>query len=326
MDIDKSYKLDISIVIGENENFIIPCINSIYENNNTPVNINVIANLSSISIIKQIKRYFPQINMIMNDRKKSFAENHNNIIKKTKSKYILILNDDTIVKEKALDKMIEFMDNTPDAACISPKLINPDGSIQPVTYSFPTLFRMFLLFSSLRNLFPINSVTKLIVKSLIKKRGGSRFWDHNEICQVDTFKGACMMVRRKAIEEVGLMVEVAKFYGEETDWHFRFKEKGWKMYFFPKAEVIHYGSQSVNSPSYDSIRMIEMTKSTLDYFKKFHSKHQFQLLRIMLIIIFYIRIIVEYFKKTTGSTHPQKKIDMLKKALKIVTTLNLNLQ
>jgi len=315
-------KLDISIIIGENENLIIPCISSIYENNETSVNIYVTSNLSSLSIIKQIKSRFPQINLLINNRKKSFAENHNSIIKRSKSEYILILNDDTILKAKALDKMIEFMDNAPNVACLSPKLLNPDGSLQPVTYSFPTLFRMFLLFSSLRNLLPINRFTKLIVKCLGKKKRYSRFWDHNEICEVDTFKGACMIVRRKAIEEVGLMVEVAKFYGEETDWHFRFKEKGWKMYFFPKAEVIHFGSQSVNSPSYDSIRMIEMTKSTLDYFKKFHPKYQFQLLRIMLLIIFNTRKIVEYLKKATGTTNANKKINMLNKALKLVITLN----
>lgn len=315
-------KLDISIVIGSNEDLIIPCISSIYQNNKILANIYVVSNLSSPSIVDKIKRHFPKVNLIINDKKKSFAKNHNDIIKRSKNKYILILNDDTFIKDRALDKMIEFMNNTPNAGCVSPKLLNSDGSLQPITYSFPTLFTMFLSFLSLRDFIPFNNFTRWIANKIFKRKGSSRFWSHDEICKVDTFKGACNMVRRIAIEKVGLMDEVSKFCGEENEWHYRFKKKGWNVYFFPNAHVIHYGSQTIGSKDYHTAIIIERSKAALNIFKKHHTKLQFVSLRILLIMVFLSRILIEYFKMMLGSSNSRKKIVAFKQALKIVIKLD----
>ncbi|MEW6556118.1 MAG: glycosyltransferase family 2 protein [Elusimicrobiota bacterium] len=278
-------KIDVSIVIGRNEELILQCLESIYKTYKWPIEIFVTSNLSSQEILKKIKIQFPEVHIIINKEKKGFAANHNHIIKITGGEYILILNDDTVLLDKAIEQLINYLDIHPDVAVISPKLLNPDFSLQQSTYSFPSLFTVFLNLTGVRKLIPFNNFTYKLV-SLFYKKGASRFWKHDKICKIDTVKGACVLVRRKAIQEVGLMDEVSLAYGEETEWHYRFKKKGWKIIFYPAVKVIHYGKQTTeNQPSL----IKEEVKGILNFFRKHKSHLSYLIVKGMILVISFFR-------------------------------------
>ena len=297
----KKTKLDISITVsGGSEKFIIPCLGSLYENLKEPAQVFLTSNLASDSIYDEIKRKFPEVSIIKNNVKKGFAENHNNIIEKTNGEYILILNDDTVVLDNAIEKLIAYMNKNPDVAVISPQLLNSDLSLQHSTYGFPNLFTTTLGILGIRKLIPFNKFTYKFV-SFFFKRGGSRFWEHNKTCEVDTMRGACVLVRRKAIEEVGLMDEVSLAYGEETEWHYRFKKGGWKIIFYPEAQTIHYGGQTTkNQPLH--IKKEEI-KGSLNFYRKHRNILEYFSLRVMIIFTVFLKWIFNFIIQQKGKAN-----------------------
>lgn len=279
-------KVSISIITGRGgEKFILSCLDSICKTYKGLMKIFVTSNLASPEIINKIKRQFPRVHLIINKEKKGFAENHNNVIEMTDGEYILILNDDTVIRDNAIEKLINYMDEHSDVAAISPKLLNPDLSLQQSTYGFPNLFTNTLNLLGIRKLIPFNKFTYKLVSTFCKD-GQSRFWEHNKICEIDTLRGACVLMKRKAIKDVGLMDEICLAYGEETEWHYRFKKKGWKIIFYPEAEIIHYGQQTTKD---EKFILKEKIKGILNFYKKHKSKFSYYFLRTIIIFIFFFQ-------------------------------------
>jgi len=291
--------LTISIVFGGKKKLIISCLDSIYKSCGDSIEIFVVSNCGAPEVVNEIRERFPNVNLIINKNIKGFAENHNLVIEKTNKKYILILNDDTIILDKAINKLIAYMEDHLMVGAISPKLLNPDFSLQRSVYSFPSLVTVFLNFSGLRQLIPFNKMTSKLVSMFYRKKV-SRFWDHKSIRSVDTFRGACVLVRRAAIEEVGLMDEVSLAYGEETEWHYRFKEKGWDIVFYPEAEIIHYGQQTTSSSP--KIRKEEV-KGIINFYQKHKSPISCFFLRTGLFFIFLIKLLFNIFSFNEKKKH-----------------------
>ena len=304
----KKTKLDISIIVSSgSEKFIIPCLGSLYENLKEPAQVFLTSNLASDSIYDEIKRKFPEVSIIKNNVKKGFAENHNNIIEKTNGEYILILNDDTIILENAIEKLINYMEKYPEVAVVGPKLLNPDLSLQHSTFYLPSLFGIFLLLSGIRQHIPFNRFTYRIVQFFYPK-GKSRFWSHNQIVEVNNPGGPCVLVRRKAIKEVGLMDEATQFSGEDTEWYYRFKKKGWKVIFSPEAEIIHYGQATIKK---EKFLTNEEIKGLLNFYRKHRNIISYYLLRIMIFSIFFAKYIfnlITHNKKIANSYFDIAKI------------------
>lgn len=281
----KKQPIDISIVFGGgNDDLIIKCLESIEENYRGAAEICVVSNLGSLCIQKTIKKRWPNVRLIVNREVKGFATNHNQVIRITSNPYVLILNDDTEILEGSLEKLINYLDRNPAAAAVSPKLLNPDGSLQQSTYGFPNLFTALVNFSGIRNLIPFNKVTCRVLRPFMGA-GKSRFWNHDKTCVVDTIRGACVLMRRKAIDEVGLMDEICKAYGEETEWHCRLKNARWKIVFLHDAPIIHYGQQTT---SRQPIRE-EQAKGLLNFFKKHKSGLDYRLFQIAAALISFAR-------------------------------------
>jgi len=297
---EQRVKIDISIITSGDEKLIFPCLNSIYKTHQDKMEIFVTSNLAPPKIINKIKKQFPEVHFIMNKERKGFAENHNNIIERAHGEYILILNDDTVVLDNAIEKLIAYMNKNPDVAVISPQLLNSDLSLQHSTYGFPNLFTTTLGILGIRKLIPFNKFTYKFV-SFFFKRGGSRFWEHNKTCEVDTMRGACVLVRRKAIEEVGLMDEVSLAYGEETEWHYRFKKGGWKIIFYPEAQTIHYGGQTTkNQPLH--IKKEEI-KGSLNFYRKHRNILEYFSLRVMIIFTVFLKWIFNFIIQQKGKAN-----------------------
>ena len=142
----------------------------------------------------------------------------------------MLLNADAWLAEGALERLVEFAETRPRAAVVGPRLLNPDGTLQRSVRGFPTVWRLATEYLFLRKLAPGSSALNAFYA------GG---FDHDEVRDVEVVMGACMLLRREAIEQVGDCDEDYFLFSEETDWCFRFREAGWQVVFFPGAECVH---------------------------------------------------------------------------------------
>jgi len=215
-------------------------------------------NNSTDGSVDMLKSEFPGVKLIENCQNLGFAKATNQGLRENKERYILLLNPDTIVLPNALDRMIEFMEANSHAGALGCRLLYPDGRLQPSCRSFPTLITAF---------FENTGLEKLFLRNRIIGRHRIGHWDYNDIREVDQPMGTALMVRREAITQVGLMDEQFHMYYEDVDWCFRIKKRGWKIYFIPLAQIIHYGGQSAR---------LNMAKMRIQRYKsrhKFFRKH-----------------------------------------------------
>ncbi|SHH44130.1 hypothetical protein SAMN02745135_00815 [Caloranaerobacter azorensis DSM 13643] len=216
---------------------------SIYKyNHNLDFEVIVVDNNSSDDSINMIKDEFPQVILIQNKENLGFSKANNIGINKSKGKYILLLNSDTIIQRDTLEIMVDFMETNKEVGAAGCKVVLPDGNLDKACKrSFPTPRNAFYNALKLDKLFPHN-----------KKFGeyNLTYLNEDEMHEVDSLVGAFMMVRREVIEEVGLLDENFFMYGEDIDWCYRIKKSGWKIVYYPKTKIIHYkgGSSKKKNP------------------------------------------------------------------------------
>lgn len=267
--------IEFSIVSGSNEEMLLGCIRSVIEGmkgSHYNWSMTLTCNATSEGLGARLRAAYPSAFIIDNESPRGFAANHNRVLAASRARYVWLLNDDLIVLPDAVRLVTEYMDRPENArvAVTSPRLLNPDGSLQPSTYGFPSMPQTLLGHSGLREL-PLTDALLLRIAPVLRSReGSSRFWAHDKTLEVDTLRGACVAMRMKAVRQVGPMVEVSLVGMEETEWHRRFHEQGWKVIYFPKASVIHYGSQTVGG---DSRRLYpEYLKGALYFFRTGRSR------------------------------------------------------
>jgi N-acetylglucosaminyl-diphospho-decaprenol L-rhamnosyltransferase len=156
-------------------------------------------------------------------------------IKANESRYTLLLNADAWLVGNALSALVEFADRHPEAAIVGPRLSNPDGSLQRSVRGFPTLWRLATEYFFLRKLARRSDVLNSFY-------GGG--FAHDAVREVEFVMGACMLLRREAIEQVGYLDEDYFLFSEETDLAFRCRAAGWKVFFYPGAACVHVGGAS----------------------------------------------------------------------------------
>jgi N-acetylglucosaminyl-diphospho-decaprenol L-rhamnosyltransferase len=179
----------------------------------------------------ELVRKFPETHLIEAENR-GLGAGWNTGIRETDSRYVLLLNADAWLVADALRRLVEFADGKPRAAVVGPRLLNLDGTLQRSVRGFPTLWRLGTEYFFLRKLAPGSSLLNAFYA------GG---FDHDEVREAEFVMGACMLVRREAIDEVGLVDEEYFLFSEETDWCFRFRRAGWDVLFFPGAECVHVG-------------------------------------------------------------------------------------
>ncbi|OGD94930.1 hypothetical protein A3F02_02760 [Candidatus Curtissbacteria bacterium RIFCSPHIGHO2_12_FULL_38_9b] len=194
--------------------------------------INVIDNNSSDGTVDMIKTKFPQINLIANLENKGFSKANNQILKKVKSRYALILNPDTIMPPDTLKKMISYMDANLDVAVSTCRVELLNGELdKDCRRHFPSPWRAFCHFSKLSLLFKNTRIFDSYYMGYISVKK-----EH----EIDSCVGAFMMLRVTALKKVGYFDEDFFFYGEDLDLCWRFKEAGYKIIYNPAVKIIHY--------------------------------------------------------------------------------------
>lgn len=253
--------LSIVVVNWNTRDLLANCLRSI--GGGGTLDVVVVDNASSNGSAAMVEQEFPEARLITNERNLGFASAANQGICLSKSRYLLLLNSDTQVGEQALRGMMRFMDEHPEAGAMGPRLVLPDSSPQP--YSFgcdPTLG--YLLRRGL---------------NLLLREGYLHDWGMEEIREVDWVSGASIMLRRKALEEIGLLDENFFLYFEDNDLCLRLRQKGWKVYFNPIIEVVHLGGESLvkNEPA-----RAEYYYSLLYFYSKHYGKLKTAILTILL--------------------------------------------
>lgn len=195
----------------------------------------VVDNGSTDGSVEMLKE-FPDITRIFNKNNLGFAKANNKGIKIAKGKYILLLNSDTEIREDSLETMLRFMDGHPKAGAATCRVELPGGSIDPACHrGFPTLWVSFTYLTGLEGILP-----------RVPLFAGYHLGYKNMMIphQVDVISGAFFMVRKKAVDEVGMLDEDFFFYAEDIDWAYRLKQAGWEIWFNPQASILHKKKQS----------------------------------------------------------------------------------
>ena len=194
----------------------------------------VVDNGSTDGTVTFVRERFPEVRVVESENR-GLGAGWNVGIRETESRYVLIQNADAWLVGDALERLVAFADSRPRAAVVAPRLLYPDGRLQRSVRGFPTLWRLATEYFFLRKLAPRTRVLNAFYA------GG---FEHDEVRESEFVMGACMLVRRSAIDEVGLLDEDFFLFSEETDWCYRFRQAGWKVVFFPGAECVHVGGAS----------------------------------------------------------------------------------
>ncbi len=193
----------------------------------------VVDNGSTDGTVEVVRERFPEVRLVEQDNL-GLGAGWNRGMREATGEWFLILNADAWMVEGATEKLAEFGDSRADAAVVGPRLRYPDGRLQRSVRGFPTQWRLATEFFGLRKLGPRTELFNAFY--------GNGF-EYDEVREVDFVMGACMLVRRAAVDEVGGLDEAYFLFSEEVDWMYRFRQAGWKVLFFPGAEAFHvYGA------------------------------------------------------------------------------------
>ncbi len=215
------------------------CLDSVFKNTTgLEYQVIVVDNASTDGSVEMMRNEFPDVRVVENERNVGFAAANNQAWRTARSDYVLLLNSDTIVREGVLRDVVGFMRSNDEAGIVGCKLINPDGSLQRSTRSFPGVWNLFVEATFLYHLFP---------RSELFGKYYMTCFDHESIRRVDIVMGAFMMIRQRVWNKIGLLDESYFMYTEEADYCHRARETGEDTYFYPGASVVHLGGGSVRS-------------------------------------------------------------------------------
>ncbi len=239
------------------------------------VEVFVVDNNSVDGSVEMVRRGFPDVHLIANEQNVGFGAANNQAIRQARGRYVLILNPDTIVQEDTFSTLVRFMDEHPEAGAVGCKILNPDGSFALESRrAFPTPRVAFFRMVGLSRLFPQS------------RRFGCynlTYLPIDEVTEVDALSGSCMLVRHEALYSglggaedgsdaaretippppstlsngtgAGLLDESYFMYGEDLDWCYRLQQAGWKIFYTPETQIIHYKGESTKKGELRYVRL-----------------------------------------------------------------------
>jgi len=217
----------------------------------------VVDNCSRDGTGDMVANDFPETVLIRNDRNRGFAAASNQAIRSGRGRYLLLLNPDTLVREGALEEMVGFLDRRPTAGGAGPRLLNPDGSLQPSVRAFPTMAAAFQRFTILGSL------------GLFRRARSDYLqtdFDYDRPAVVDQPMGAALFLRREALAEVGILDEGFFLYFEEVDLCRRLTRSGRSLWYNPEATIVHRGGASTGQQG--ARALFFFFRSQFRYFEK----------------------------------------------------------
>jgi len=244
----RSLDLSVSIVNTNSRELLLACLESL-----APVEAEIVVldNASEDGSAAAVRERFPHVRVIEQEHRAGFGSNHNTIIRATTGRYVYVLNEDTTANDWSFERITEYLDAHPQVAALGPRLVYPDGRLQDSAWRFPT---------PLVSTMGLATLGQLGVK---QSKGAS-------VRPVDWVMGAALVLRREALDQVGLFDEDFFLYSEEVDLQARLRQAGWETHYFPELTVVHHESQF--SAGIPERRINEMWRSRHRYWRKHHSR------------------------------------------------------
>ena len=237
----------------------------------------MVDNASTDNSPRMVREKFPQVQLVENHKNVGFARANNPAIQQSSGNYILLLNPDTLVRSGALQTLIDFLDKTPNAGAAGAKILNPDNSLQIASHPSPTLSR------ELWRLFHLDRIWPYAEYSKTK-------WETNQAQDVDVLIGACLLLRKDVLDQVGLLDENYFMYSEEVDLCYRVQEAGWRLFWVPQAEVVHFGGQSTQQAPVEMF--LNLYHGKIKYFRKHNGWLAAQVYKLILMIASLARLVL----------------------------------
>jgi N-acetylglucosaminyl-diphospho-decaprenol L-rhamnosyltransferase len=227
-----------------------------------PYEVWVVDNASQDGSAAMVREQFPGVRLLENEENVGFAAANNLAIRESRaypepgrrSRYTLLLNPDTEVRPRALQALVAFMEAHPQAGAVGARLLNPDGSLQPSCHPMLTPGREFWRLMFLERIWPRASYPM-------------HRWDTGTPRQVEVIKGACLTLRGKALDQVGLLDAGYFMYTEEVDLCYRLAQAGWELWWVPEAEVVHHEAASTRQAA--EAMYVELYRSKVRFYRKY---------------------------------------------------------
>jgi N-acetylglucosaminyl-diphospho-decaprenol L-rhamnosyltransferase len=239
--------LSVSIVNTNSRALLLACLDSLA---GTGQEIVVLDNASEDGSAEAVRERFPDVRVIAQSHRAGFGANHNTVIRATAGRYVYVLNEDTTAGDWGFEALTAYLDTHPRVGALGPRLVYPDGRLQDSAWRFPTPLVSALSLATLGRL------------GVTQSRGDVPH-------AVDWVMGAAVVLRREALEEVGLFDEGFFLYSEEVDLQARLHRAGWEVHYFPRVSVVHHESQF--SADIPERRINEMWRSRHRYWRKHHT-------------------------------------------------------
>ncbi len=224
--------MDLSIIIVNWNGSVVlrNCLASIFEaSQGVDFEVVVVDNASHDDSVEMLQREFPQVLILRNQQNLGFATANNQAFSVARGRYVLLLNNDTVVLRHALAGSVRYLDTNAAVGALGCRQEFPDRSFQTSCYRFTNLWELLMI-----KLLPLGSVWR-------ERLNVGRYWGRQftEPTDVDVVAGCFLMVRREAIASVGDLDEDFFMYGEDEEWCSRIKGAGWRIVYFPRATIIH---------------------------------------------------------------------------------------
>jgi N-acetylglucosaminyl-diphospho-decaprenol L-rhamnosyltransferase len=246
----------ISIVSLNTRGLLAACLESVAASTGIEFEVHVVDNGSTDGSPAMVAHDFPHVRLTRSGSNRGFAAANNCAIREADSRYVLLLNPDTIVSRRTIADMVSFMDDHADVGICGPRIVFPDGRFQSCGYRFPTLM------SEVRQSKNLNRLLRHLVGDELPLRVGPVPFE------ADWVDGACLLIRRDALTDVGLLDEQFFLYAEELDWCFRVRKAGWRIYALPQVEMLHHQGQS--SAQMSDFSLAHLVETRLRYYRKNH--------------------------------------------------------
>ena len=223
--------ISVVVVTWNCRELALDCLRSIFGGGNScAFEVIVVDNASADGTTEAVASEFPQAKVVRNPENRGFAAACNQGIELSRGELVFLLNPDCVLPERALDELVEWAGRLPEAGVIGPKLLNPDGTLQPSCRRFPRPMAALFRSTILGRIFARNRWTDEYLMA---------DFDHARPAEVDWVSGAAMLIRRQALEQVGLLDEGFFWGSEDVDLCKRMWDAGWKVYYVPSPAIVH---------------------------------------------------------------------------------------
>ena len=275
--------ISIIIVSFNTSGLLRKCLRSVYDHPPLKDFETIVVDNGSIDRSREmVRERFPQVKLIVNPANRGFAAGNNRAFKVAWGEYLLLLNSDVEITPGAIEALINFLQENPRIGMVGGKLLNSDGTLQPSCRPFPSLRRIIFSYRSPVNIiFPNN----LYTRSYLTPPGS-----YETIHQVDSVAAAFVLVRRAALEEIGLFDQRFFMFLEDSDLCYRMKKSGWGVYYYPQSSVYHHWGGTSSKMPY---RMVLEHNLSMWRFLLKHYQYRFTK-KALLAIGFFVNVIITW--------------------------------